>query len=116
MSDAPDFGELYFILDRNKALVAYQERLAPWAGVVAFTDEQKAGGFCRDSSSEGCEVVAIAAGDRASLRSIIGQVKSRGIRYLLLDLDFRLGTCVRYEFEGDWVGPSKPHQFRPPTH
>jgi hypothetical protein len=116
VSEFPGGGDLYFLLDRAGALVAYRENVAPWAGVVAFTSEAAAAKFCRDSASEGCEIAAVAAGDDPSLRAIIGQVKSRGIRYLLIDLDYRRGDCIRYEFEGDWFGPSKPHQFRPATH
>jgi hypothetical protein len=115
MSDFPG-GELYFLLDRGGGLVAYRENVAPWAGVVAFTSEDKALAFNRESACEGCEVVAVAASDEPSLRSIINQVKSRGIRYLLLDLDYRRGDCIRYEFEGDWLGSFKPHQFRPAGH
>jgi hypothetical protein len=116
VSDFPGGGDLYFLLDRTGALVAYRENVAPWAGVVAFTSEAAAERFHHDSASEGCEIAAVAAGDEASMRAIITQVKSRGIRHLLLDLDYRRGDCTRYEFEGDWFGPSKPHQFRPATH
>ena len=116
MSQFPGGGDLHFVLDRDGALVAYREKLAPWAGVVAFTSEEAAARFCRDSACQGCEIVAVAAGDEASLRAIINQVKGNGIRYLLLDLDYRRGGCTRYDFEGDWFGPSKPHQFRPAAH
>ena len=116
MKDFPGGGDLYFLLDRNGALVAYREHVAPWAAVVAFSSEQAAARFCRDSGGEGCDIVTVAAGDEASLRSIIKQVKGSGIRYLLLDLDYRRGDCTRYEFEGEWLGPSKPHQFRPAHH
>jgi hypothetical protein len=116
VNEFPGGGNLYFLLDRGGALVAYRENLAPWAGVVAFSSEEAATRFGRDSACEGCEVAAVAAGDEPSLRSIINQVKSNGIRYLLLDLDYRRGDCIRYEFEGDWLGPSRPHQFRPAAH
>lgn len=116
MSQFPGGGDLYFLLDRDGALLAFREHVAPWAAVVAFSSEDAAARFCRDSGSAGCEIAQVAAGDDSSLRSIINQVKSRGIRYLLLDLDYRRGDCVRYEFEGDWFGASKPHQFRPAQH
>jgi hypothetical protein len=115
VSGFPGGGDLYFLLDRSGALVAYREHVAPWAAVVAFGSEAAAERFCRDSGGE-AEIVAVAAGDEPSLRSIINQVKSRGIRYLLLDLDYRRGACTRYEFEGDWFGPSRPYQFRPASH
>jgi hypothetical protein len=115
VNEFPGGGDLYFLLDRNGALVAYRENVAPWAAVVAFSSEAEASRFCRDSGCE-AEIVAVARGDEASLRSMIGQMKTRGIRYLLLDLDYRRGNCTRYEFEGDWFGPSRPHQFRPAQH
>ncbi len=115
MSEFPGGGDLYFLLDRNGAVVAYRETVAPWAAVVAFSSEQEAQRFCRDSGCE-AEIVAVAAGDEQSLRAMITQMKSGGIRYLLLDLDYRRGACTRYEFEGDWFGPSRPHQFRPAQH
>jgi hypothetical protein len=116
VNEFPGGGDLYFLLDRNGALVAFREHAEPWAAVVAFSNEQAAVRFYRDSGGEGCDIVTVAAGDEASLRSIIKQVKGGGIRYLLLDLDYRRGECTRYEFEGDWLGPSKPHQFRPAQH
>jgi hypothetical protein len=116
VSEFPGGGDLYFLLDRNGALVAYREHVAPWAAVVAFSRAEAAQRFCRDSGGEDCEIVAVAAGDESSLSSIINQVKGRGIRYLLLDLDYRRGECTRYEFEGDWFGPSTSHQFRPASH
>ena len=116
MNQFPGGGDLYFVLDGGGALVAYREKLAPWAGVVAFTSEAAAAQFCRESACQGCEIVAVTAGDEASLRAIINQVKGNAIRHLLLDLDYRRGGCTRYDFEGDWFGPSKPHQFRPAAH
>ncbi len=115
MNEAPG-GDLYFLLDRNGALLAFREHVAPWAALVAFSSEEAARRFCADSGSDGCEIVTVAAGDTDSLRAIINQVKPRGIRYLLLDLDYRRGNCTRYEFEGDWFGASRPHQFRPESH
>lgn len=115
MNQFPGGGDLFFLLDRNHALVAFRENVAPWAAVVAFSSEQEAARFCRDSGCE-AEIVAVAAADEASLRSMISEMKRGGIRYLLLDLDYRRGGCTRYEFEGDWFGPSAPHQFRPAPH
>jgi hypothetical protein len=116
VNEFPGGSDLHFLLDRNGALVAYREHVAPWAAVVAFSNEGAAARFCRDSGGDACEIVTVAAGDESSLRSIISQVKSRGIRYLLLDLDYRHGNCTRYEFEGEWFGPSTAHQFRPAGH
>ena len=78
--------------------------------------KQRPRGFAATAPARDCEIAAVAAGDEASLTAIINQVKSQGIRYLLLDLDYRRGDCTRYDFEGDWFGPSKPHQFRPAAH
>jgi hypothetical protein len=116
VKEFPGGGDLHFVLDRDGALVAYRENIAPWAGVVAFTSEAAARKFCRDSAGQDWEIAAVASGDEDSLTAIIKQMKSRGIRYLLLDLDYRRGDCTRYEFEGDWLGSSKPHQFRPVAH
>lgn len=116
MNPFPGGGDLYFLLDSNGALLAYREHAAAWAAVVAFSSEDNAARFSGESGSQGCDIVMVAAGDEPSLRSIINQVKGRGIRYLLLDLDYRRGACTRYEFEGDWFGPSGPHQFRPAGH
>jgi hypothetical protein len=116
VKEFPGNGDLYFLLDRDGALVAFREKLAPWAGVVAFTSAAAAREFSRDGAGEEWEIAAVAAGDESSLSSIIKQVKSRGIRHLLLDLDYRRGDCTRYEFEGDWLGSSQPHQFRPAAH
>ena len=116
MREFPVDGDLYFILDRDGALVAFRENLAPWAGVVAFTNQAAAQKFCRDSAGEDWEIATVAASDETSLSSIIKQVKASGIRYLLLDLDYRRGDCTRYEFEGDWLGSSQAHQFRPAAH
>jgi hypothetical protein len=115
VNEFPAGGDLYFLLDRNGALVAYRENVAPWAAVVAFSSEDEVSRFRRESGCD-AEIVAVAHGDEASLRSMINQMKNRGIRYLLLDLDYRRGNCTRYEFEGDWFGGSRPYQFRPAQH
>lgn len=116
MSAAPAFPELFFVLDPQGGLVAFRENLAPWAGVVMFSSEAAALQFCRDSGAHDATVAAVATSDADSLRAIIGQVKLKGIRYLLLDLDYRQGTCIRYELEGDWFGTAQPHRFTPAAH
>lgn len=116
MNPAPEFPELFFVLDAQGGLVAFRENLAPWAGVVMFSSEAGALDFCRDSGVRGASVAAVAGSDTASLRAIIGQVKLTGIRYLLLDLNYRDGTCTRYELEGDWFGAAKAHRFERPDH
>ncbi|MGD0075671.1 MAG: hypothetical protein ABSD31_15215 [Candidatus Binataceae bacterium] len=107
--------ELYFLIDSAGALSAYQEKDASWAGLLAFSSEDRARDFCRDSGSEAREIVALPVSDRASLVALIGQVKKRAIRHLLLDLDYRHGRCFQVEFEGDGFGEVSERQFVPPA-
>lgn len=116
MNGAPASPELYFLLDRDGGLVAFRENLAPWAGLLAFSSEERARQFCHASGAREAQIVAIATSDEASLRAMIGQVKPKGIRYLLLDLDYGDGGCVRYEFEQDGFGPCAPYRFQRPNH
>ena len=107
--------ELYFLLDGAGALSAYQEKEASWAGLLAFSSEDQARNFCSESGAQAREIVALPAGDRASVAALIRQVKTRAIRYLLLDLDYRRGRCLQVEFEGDDFGEAKERQFVPPA-
>jgi|GEM_PF-2592256 hypothetical protein len=116
MKGAPASPELYFLLDRNGGLVAFRENLAPWAGLLAFSSDERARQFCRASGAQEAEIVAVATSDEASLSAIINQVKPKGIRYLLLDLNYADGSCVRYEFEHDGFGPCAPFRFQRPSH
>src|SRR5579875_165322 len=116
MNGAPPSPELYFLLDRHGGLIAFRENLAPWAGLLAFSSDEGAQQFCRASGAQEAEIVAVATSDEISLSAIINQVKPKGVRYLLLDLNYADGTCMRYEFERDGFGPCTPFRFQPPSH
>jgi hypothetical protein len=104
-------NELYFLLDREGALIAYQETGASWAGVLAFSSDAKAREFVRASNLEVAEVAAIAADDRDAIARLVSAVKPRAIRNLLLDLDYGSGLCTEVDFEGDRLGATRQRQF-----
>jgi hypothetical protein len=103
--------ELYFLLDKDGAVVAYQEKEQPWAGALAFSSEELAKDFLQTNHLDVAEIVAIDAEDRANLRTLIAALKRRPIRYLLLDLNYRTGTCRQVDFEGDNLGTVRERQF-----
>lgn len=113
MSDA-SFSDLHFLLDASGNLIVYQETDASWAGLLAFTSEERARTFQEQSGLEAAEIATIAADDRGALASLVGGVKKRAVRYLLVDLDYRTGECVRAELQGDGLGPATEHRFTPP--
>jgi len=92
----------------------FQEKRASWAGVLAFSSEERARGFCRASNLDVAEVAAISADDRDAAARLIADVKRRAVRNLLLDLDYETGRCIRGEFEGDGFGAATEHQFTSP--
>src|SRR5215472_13713920 len=106
-----DCHELFFLLDRDGAIIAYQELEQPWAGALAFSSEELARNFLRVSHVEAAEIVSIGAKDHPDLRALIAALKRRPIRYLLLDLDYRTGSCRQVEFEGDGLGSTRERQF-----
>lgn len=110
--DYAGFKELYFLLDRG-ALVVYQEKETSWVGVLAFSSEAKAREFLAASGLEASDIAALAASDRESLAALIGQVKKRAARNVLLDLDWSTGKCAALEFEGDRLGRAHEVQFAP---
>ncbi|MGH7949564.1 MAG: hypothetical protein ACREQF_10090, partial [Candidatus Binataceae bacterium] len=95
------------------SLIVFQQNDASWAGLLAFTTETKARGFCATSRLDVAEIVSIDAHDRESIARLIADVKRRAVRNLLLDLDYATGRCTRVEFEGDSFGPAVEHQFAP---
>lgn len=100
-------------------MVAYQEKEAPWAGVLAFSSEELARRFWRESGCQAREVAALPVADRAAVGSLIRQVKGRAIRCLFLDLDYRRGICLQVEFEGEDFGEAREKRFTtttPPPH
>jgi hypothetical protein len=106
--------ELHFLLDSAGALIVFQEKEASWAGVLAFSSEERAREFLRQSDLEAAEIAAIASGDRAGIAQLVAMVKRRAIRNLLLDLDYTSGKCTRIEFAGDALGSATEHQFSLP--
>lgn len=105
--------EIHLLLDSTGALIVFQEKGAPWAGVLAFTSEDKAREFCRQSHLDAAEVGAILTGDREAIAALVTSIKRRAIRNLLLDLDYKTGTCTQIDFEGDSFGAETARQLTP---
>ena len=105
------FRELYFLLDADGAIIAYQEKEQSWAGALAFSSEELARTFLHASHLEAAEIVAIDTEDRPNLGVLITALKRRPIRYLLLDLNFQTGACRQVDFEGDGLGAIRERQF-----
>ena len=109
--------ELYFLLDSDGAIIAYQEKEHSWAGALAFSNEELARNFLQTSHLDAAEIVAVETEDRANLRTLVTTLKRRPIRYLLLDLDYRTGACQQVDFDGDELGAVRERQFViPHTH
>lgn len=106
-----DFAELHFLLDASGAVIAFQEKNQSWAGALAFSSEATAHRFIEASHLEVAEVAAIATGDKTSVAALIGAMKKRPIRYLLLDLDYKSGACRQVDFDGITLGTVTPRQF-----
>jgi hypothetical protein len=108
--------ELHLLLDSAGALIVFQEKGAPWAGVLAFSNEDKAREFCRVSNLDAAEVAAISTADPQAVAGLVASIKRRAIRNLLLDLDYKTGACTQIDFKGDSFGHAAPRQFTPPAH
>jgi len=106
--------EIHLLLDAAGALIVFQEKGAPWAGVLAFTSEDKARDFCRQSHLDAAEIGAISTDDREAVAALVIAIKRRAIRNLLLDLDYKTGTCTQIDFDGDSFGNQVARQFTPP--
>ena len=113
---APDSKELHFLLDRDGRLIVYEEKDTAWAGLLAFSSEERAREFVSASKLDVGELASIPASDRESIAALVREVKRRAARFLLLDLDYRTGNCVQVEFEGEGLGQSRERQFTPRTH
>jgi hypothetical protein len=107
--------ELHLLLDSAGALIVFQEKDAPWAGVLAFSGEDRAREFCRVSNLDAAEIAAISTADPQAVAGLIASVKPRAIRNLLLDLDYKTGACTQVEFVGDSFGAATPRRFTPPA-
>ncbi len=110
-----DCEELYFLLDSEGSVVAYQEKDQSWAAVLAFSSEQVARKFLKASRLEVAEIAAIDTSDRGALQGLIRTLKRRTIRYLLLDLDYDSGACRQVDFEGDQLGAVRDRKL-PASH
>lgn len=110
-----DYGEIHFLLDQDGAIIAFEEREQPWAGALAFSSEQRARDFIALSRAAAREIAAFDTTDREALAGLIGALKPRAIRYLLLDLDYRSGACHQIEFHGERLGRAAARQFTPMT-
>jgi hypothetical protein len=108
--------ELHLLLDSAGALIVFQEKGATWAGVLAFSSEDRAREFCRVSNLDAAEVAAISTGDPQAIAGLIASIKRRTIRNLLLDLDYKTGVCTQIDFDGDAFGTAAQRQFTPPVH
>ena len=105
--------ELHFLVRPDGSLVAYQEDGSSWAAVVAFSSIDLASRFCRDSGINDARIAAIDPNDSQSIAALVGQIKMRGIRFILLDLDYRLGRAVRIQLEADHLGAHSDYQVTP---
>ena len=105
--------EIHLLLDSAGALIVFQEKGAPWAGVLAFSNEDKAREFCAQSNLDAAEIGAIATDDREAVASLVTSIKRRAIRNLLLDLDYQTGACTQIDFDGDVFGKATPRQLTP---
>ncbi len=108
--------ELHLLLDSAGALIVFQEKGASWAGVLAFSSEDRAREFCRISNLDAAEVAAISTADPEAVATLIASIKRRAIRNVLLDLDYKTGACTQIDFDGESFGTAVPRQFTPPHH
>lgn len=108
-----EVNEFHFLLDASGALVVFQPKGASWAGVVAFSSEERAREFIRASGVDAREIAVIASRDSDSIAELVRNLKRRAVRNLLLDLDYASGECIAIEFEGDSLGIAHPHRFVP---
>lgn len=105
--------ELFFLLDARGAVIVFQENETAWAGLLAFSSEDKAREFAAASRLEVADLAALDRSDRQSLAALIDSVKRRAVRNLLLDLDYRSGKCTVVEFEGGALGAGREWVFAP---
>jgi len=112
---AADSKELHFLLDRDGRLIVYEEKDTALPGLLAFSSEDRAREFATASKLELGEIVSIAA-DRESIAALVREVKRRAVPFLILDLDYKTGSCLQVEFEGESLGERVKRQFTPHTH
>jgi hypothetical protein len=90
--------EIHLLLDAAGALIVFKE---------------KAREFCRQSHLDAAEVGAISTDDREAVAALVNSIKRRAIRNLLLDLDYKTGTCTQIDFDGDSFGAETARQLTP---
>jgi len=110
-----DISELYFLVDSKGALIAFQRNETSWAGILGFSSEERARDFVKSSGVATRDIVAVSIRDESSIAALIDSVKKRAIRNLILDLDYRTGSCRMIEFEGLRLGAARDYQFEPKT-
>jgi hypothetical protein len=110
-----EYSELCFLADESGSLIGYQETGASWTSLLAFSSEQKALQFRRDSGLSKCAVLALDLSDTSNLQALIAQVKRRAVRSLLLDLDFHSGRCSEVGFIGKSLTAPIDRQLTPRT-
>jgi hypothetical protein len=81
--------------------------------VLAFSTEARAREFMAASGFEAAEIAALARDDKASMAALIGSVKRRAIRHILLDLDYHTGLCTQVEFDGEGLGTASQRRLEP---
>jgi len=109
----PENDELFFLLDNRGGLIAFLEKGASWAGILAFTSEDLARAFVARSHVNAVEIAGIFKNDPDAVASIVREAKRRAIRNLLIDLDYAAGTCTEVHFEGERLGAAHSRQFTP---
>ncbi|MGH7934342.1 MAG: hypothetical protein ACREQN_14440 [Candidatus Binataceae bacterium] len=109
--NALDCSELHFLLDRDNAFIAFQEKDNSWAGALAFSSEERARQLVALSHLDVAEIAAIATDDHESVAALVSAMKRRLIRYVLLDLDYHTGVCRQVEFEADGFGAVTERRF-----
>jgi len=65
-----DPKEFHFLLDSTGALILFQETGSPWANLLAFSTENRAREFIRQSKLEVAEIAAIAASDGGEMAKL----------------------------------------------
>ena len=109
----PALPALHFLLNADGSLIVFQETGASWAGALAFSTAELARSFAAASRLEVAEIATLETADEAALGELIRALKKRPVRCLLLDLDYKSGECQLIEFEGEHLGPRRPHRFTP---
>ena len=83
--------------------------------MLAFTSEDKAREFCRQSNLDAAEIGAMSTHDREAVAALVNSIKRRAVRNLLLDLDYKTGTCTQIDFDGDSFGAETASQLTAPS-